>query len=175
MTALPPSNTRRYFLDYVTCGEQHTLVMRTADTVSSDDASMKFATFLTAMSPAIYSLQVVRLRECVTGSNVSIPAEYTGTEEFGSGVGPRVAVPNTWSFTGKDASGRRVRIELFGRNVGLNDDYRLFGVDDTTIEATIAELESDGDYWKTIAGNVPFWNQYANEGVNAYWQRELRL
>lgn len=174
MAPVDPRNTKRYFLDYVTCGEQHTLCCRTDDALDSDDASAAFDTLFNTMTALLYNVVVVRMRVCANGSNISLPATFTGTGEYGSGAGPRSAVPDFWSFTGKDLTGHAVRVDLYGRSSGVNNDFRTPAADDSSVTAALEFLNTATLVFYTIEGNPAFWNPYANIGVNAYWQRQLR-
>ena len=175
MTALPPSNTKRYFLDYQTCGEQHTMVMRVDDATTDAEASEHYGNLLVAMDALLFNLVVVRMRVAANGSNVTLPATFTGDTEFGSTDGGPEHVPFAWSFTGKDSVGRIAKVELFGMKAAIGGNYRTLAVDDTSVEGAIAELATTDPVWLTIAGNAPFWNGYANQQINAYWQRQQRL
>lgn len=175
MAPINPSNTKRYFLDYEVCGEQHTVCCRTDDATDADDASTAFDSVFTFMAPLLYETTVVRMRVCANGTNISLPATYSGVGTWGTGLGPRSAVPDFWSFTAKDLTGRAVRIDLYGRSSGVNADFRTAAVEDSSVTAALEYLNTASLVWYSIAGNPGFWNPYANIGVNAYWQRQLRL
>lgn len=175
MAPLPPSNTKRYFLDYQVAGEQHTMTMRVDDAATDEDASTGFDALLTAMAPLLLNIVVVRMRVANSGTNVTTPATYGGALEFGTGAGSGVNVPDFWSFTGKDSAGRIVKVEIFGRSISPNNNFRVNMVDDSDVEAALSALDTVAPIWLTISGSAPFWNPYANQGVNAYWQRQARL
>jgi len=170
-----PTETTRYFLDYTTCGVQHTMTMRCDASVTDSQASTHFSDLFSAMEPLLLLTQVVRMRRAEEGSNISFPAIYSGTEEFGSTPGTGVNVPDFWSFTGKDSSGRQAKVEMFGRSISANNNYRLAAVDDSSVEAALAELATSDPVWLSAGGSTPFWNQYANQTVSAYWQRQQRV
>jgi len=175
MSALPPSNTKRYYLDYQTCGENHTMVMRVDDATTDAEASEHFGNLLKAMDPLLFELGIVRMRVSNTGSNVTLPAVFTGDTEYGSTDGGPEHVPFAWSFTGKSSDGRLAKVELFGMKAAIGGNYRTMAVDDTSVEGAIAELATTDPVWLSISGSAPFWNAYANQQINAYWQRQQRL
>jgi len=175
MPSIDPTNTAVYFLDYTTCGEQHTMQMRCEPTTTDSDASGTIGAFLTAISSNLYELTVYALRFRQAGSHTSLPAVWSGAATYGSGAGAHAFTANYIDFVGRDTDGVRVRVEVFGAtNVTLGGDYRISGSESTIIGDAIAELTSDANMFWTVAGNVPVWNNYANIGVNAYWRNKIR-
>lgn len=174
MAPLPESNTPRYFLTYNTCSHTHTMTVRADASVTDGTLSETVGAFLEAMEPGLFNSVFVRLEKSAEGSNVRVPATWSGPTEWGGASGAEQDAPLFWSFTGKDVEGRRFRLELFGRNTAANANYRLYAVDDSAIAAAIAELETIEPVFITIAGSGPIFNQYANQSVAQHWIGELR-
>lgn len=175
MAPLPESNTDRAFLTYRVAEANHTLTVRyDSENATTAEVIASINDFLTAMDAKVYNSTFVRFELAADGSNVRVPATWTGLEEWGGGAGPQDDQPYFWSFTGKDLTGRRARVELFGRIPASNQDWRLAAIDDTSIGAALAALESESADFLSIAGNQPFWNQYVNRSVSQHWIKENR-
>jgi hypothetical protein len=173
--ALPADNTSRAFLDYETCGQQHTLQVRVLEGATDSEVSSEVGSVCTAIGPICYVSTVIGLRRANIHSNVTVPAVWSGPASWGSGVGGTVVVPFMWSITGRDVTGHKVRWDWFGRSVNANSDYRLQSVDDSTVEAVLAAIDATEGTFVTINARTPILNKYANETVSGYWQRRLRL
>jgi len=137
-------------------------------------AAAQIDDFLLAMGGAVAHSTFVRYEVSAVGSNVRVAQPWPGALEWGSGVPDDDEAPFFWSFTGKDVTGRRFRLELFGRGRIAGDSWRLNAVDDSNIAAAIAVLETEEAVFLTIAGNGPIFNQYANKSVSQHWVQELR-
>jgi hypothetical protein len=174
MAPLPESNTARYFLKYSVNGHSHTVTVREDGTISEGDFSEAMGAFLDAMSPLLFTSSFVSLEHSVSGSNVRVPATWSGPTEWGGGGGAEQNSPLFWSFTGKDLTGRRFRLELFGRNVPENSNWRVYAIDDTSVAAGLAALHPSEGLFLTIAGFGPILNQYANQSDSQHWIGELR-
>ena len=176
MPALPAHNTERWFLDYTVNGDLHHLLMRTPDGATEAGVSSVYSDFLALLSSAsVYGIDVVGMRFASHGSDVTLPATYTGTIHFGAGT----AVANdfrakTFSFTGRDASGHKIKLFIFGAITQADGDYRLQVGTDSHIDACVAYLNALTSYWYTIAGLKPVWNHYANVGFHDHWIKRAR-
>lgn len=174
MTPLPPESTARSYFTYLVAGQNHTLTARGDGAASDATVSAHFSAFVDAMDAMVYASTFVKLERSELGSNVRVPATYTGTEEWGTGAADPDEAPLFYSFTGKDIFGRRVRVELFGRGRAAGDNWRVFAVDDSSIQAALDELRSVGAFWNTISDVSAIWNSYANKSVSQHWVKELR-
>jgi hypothetical protein len=164
-----------YFLDYTTCTEQHTLQMRCEPTTTDSDASGTIGAFLTAIDSQIYEMTIDGFRFRQAGSHVTLPAVWSGAASYGSGAGARAFTANYLDFVGRDPSGVRVRVAVFGAiNITLGGDYRMSSSESSVVADAIAELTSDANMFWTVGGEVPVWNTYANLGVSAYWRNRIR-
>lgn len=175
MAPLPESNTARAFLTYNVAGQDHTMMVR-YDPAAADPATLatEIDNFLGAMSAQVYASLFVRYEVSAEGSNVRVPATWTGRTEWGGSSADPDEAPFFWSFTGKDTGGRRFRLELFGRGRAQGDAWRLYAADDSNISDAIAVLETEEAVFLTISGSTPFFNQYANKSVSQHWVDELR-
>jgi len=176
VTALPPSNTPRWWLDYTVNGDTHSMMMRTTSIKTEAQVSDVFSGFLDLFTTDnIYTVDVVGLRKAVEGSDVTLPATYSGTPNFGSGS----AVDNdnrakTFSWTGRDDSGHKVRLFLFGAKPSANGDYRIQFSESFILHAVVDYLNALNGFWNTINGAHPIWNPYTNTGWNDHWIRVAR-
>lgn len=174
MAALPPDNTKRFFLTYNVNGRNHTMMVRADGTVGDGSASEEIGAFIEAMEPKLYSTTFVKFEHSAEGSSVRLPSVWSGPTEWGSGASTPNA-PSAWSFTGKDIAGHKFTLQLFGRSSAPTDDWRLSVADDSSIGAAVAALETEEAIFLTINNATPIFNQYANQSMNAYWQRKARV
>lgn len=174
MAALPPSNTPRYFMTYNVNGRNHTMGMRADSTVDDAAASTAMGGLLDALEPLLYSSTFVKFEKSAEGSNVRVPAVWTGPTEWGTGTSTPNA-PSAFSFTGKDIEGHKFAVQVFGRNQAPNDDWRVPAVDDSAISDALEQLNDSTFTWLTINNMSPILNAYANQSMNAYWQRNARV
>lgn len=176
VTALPPSNTERWWLDYTVNGDAHSMLMRTTDGQTAAAVSSVFEDFLALFtSDNIYGITPTGLRVALKGSDVSLPATYTGASSFGSGTAVDTDLrAKTFSLTGRDASGHKVRLFVFGAKSGANGNYRVDRGENFIMDSVEDYLTALSDHWQTIAGLHPIWNLYANTGWNDHWIRRAR-
>lgn len=180
MAPLNPNNTPRYLIDYTSYAEPHVLQVRFATTELEADIDVALLGIADAMKPLMAtSDSILGSRKIAAGSNISIPFPVVGLDGAGTGVtGALVPEMKTsfFSVTGKDATGRDVRVTLFSVFAEDFPSYRQpIGV--------VAPIYSN--WWDacqgtpsaptvTINDEIPFWNPYINRGNNSYFQRKTR-
>jgi hypothetical protein len=175
MAPLSPDHTPRYFLDYTTCGFEHTLMCRTDSGVDPADVSAVIAAFLAAIGGSFRQLDIVDFRFADAGTNITVPVTWGGAASYGSGSGSPYESAHYMDFIGRGSTGRRVRVAVFGMiNSSAGGDYRLIPSESGVVAAAIAELTSDAQMFLDIDFTVPVWKNYANVGVNAYWRNKIR-
>ena len=175
MAPLPPDNTARAFVTYQVDGRTHTLCARLDGAMSDGDASENISDFLSAMSPLVGATVFVKFERSDLGSNVRVPAVWGGITTWGSGgSGDDETAPLFWSFTGKSADGRAARVELFGRNIPPDENWRLPRSADTSVDAALAALETTDAIFNSISDVGVIWNQYANESISQHWVGQAR-
>jgi len=173
MAPLPPNSTARYRVSYTVGGEAHDFQVR-HNTVSPSAFGTWANDFLTALAPTLNAVTISGVELALSGSNIFNPVSVTIVNNtYGSGAGGGSAIPNFINFIGRTSGGRRVRLALFG-NKNDATDYRFLSGENAAIDAAIVELQSDPDIAIGIDGLTPVWYNYANAGVNAYWQRAIR-
>lgn len=171
---LPANNTRRYFLDYTAGNVQHTLSVRTGIDTPETVASTDIGGFLTQLSPILRLITITGFRRAEAGSNVTNAVPWSGAATYGSGSQPIEEVPKYISFIGRDVVGDRVRVFVFGVNVGPSADWRLSATENTAVANAITHLQSRVSTFLSVRFMVPVWKPYANVGYHAYWQRQRR-
>lgn len=175
MAPLPANNTKRYFLDYSVGGVEHTLLMRVATGTDDSLASGAFEDLLTELSAQLYSLTVLGMRVSAEGSDISLPATYSGATSFGSGAADKVGTAGYVTFLGRTADGRRTRISIFGnKTVQVGGDFRASGTEVGDFVDAIAWLQGNPSYFRSISGLGTTWYPYADTGYNSYWRNKLR-
>jgi hypothetical protein len=176
VVALPPSSTKRWWLDYTVNGDSHSILMRADAGQSAAQVSGVFSTLLTGFGDAnLYQYDVTGLRYAEVGSDVSLPAPYTGDAQFGTGTAVSTDQrAKTLSFTGRDVAGHKVKFFMYGIKMQAQGDYRISIGEDVAIGAAITYLTNLTEHFWTIAGLQPIWNGYANVGWNDHWIKRAR-
>lgn len=175
MAPLPPESTARVYLDYTTCGYQHTLICRFKSGATIQDAVDQLSAFVTGAGTQVYASALVGLRASNDGSNITYPLANTFPTTWGSGSASGNESANYYDFVGRSADGRRVRVALFGAvNVSVNDLFRITGVGSAPWSDMLAALTDNPDVFCTISEQTPVWHNYVNTGINAYWRNTIR-
>jgi hypothetical protein len=175
MAPLPPTTTKRWFLDYSVGGVDHTLMMRSSANVTAAEAVTAISGFLAQLAPVLYEITVTGFRVAELNSNVTNPVVWTGNATYGSGAAPENSIPNFISFIGRSAGGRRARVFVFGFKLNYPSNYRFEAGENADVDDARAQLDAYANRWLTIDTLDAVWNAYANTGVNAYWQRQIRV
>lgn len=175
MAALPSNNTKRFFLDYDTCGFGHTLLCRTTPTVTAADAGATINAFLLAIEAEFRLITVTGFRSAAEGSNLTFPETWPGDASFGAGAGSAFESAHYMDYVGRGQTGHRCRVAVFGMiNASAGDDYRLTVAENVLVSNAIDELTSDANIFNDVDGQSVVWNPYANVGTNAYWRNKIR-
>jgi len=175
MAPLPHNNTALLYVDYTTSGKQHVLPCRFSTASSIANAMSAVDGFLTAFGAALKLWTIDGARAQDVGTNVSYPVTWTGAATYGSGAGTTDETAVYFDFTGRSIDGRRVKVTTFGAaSVASNGNYRVAAGESAAIDAVLAVLIGFNDEFVTISGLPAVWNNYANQGVNAYWTKQIR-
>lgn len=177
MAPLPSNSTACLFLDYSTCGVDHTVQIRYVAPSLIAGAMAFLHSLLQAVEPGLTLLTVLGARQRASGSIFSFPVTWTGDPTYGTVLGPRYKGAAYLDFVGRGITGRRVRIAIFGVNDffdATNEDYRFTTADSAVVADAVAVLEAGAAVPTDISGSEATWNQYANTGVNAYWRNRIR-
>jgi len=177
MAPLDPTNTARVYLDYSTCGENHTAMLRYSALGSISDCFDIWQTMLGAMNTFLHEIVIIGARASAVGSNITNPVTWTGDDTYGGDPGPHYATAQYVDFIGRTVTGRRVRSAFFGASAyfdGTTDDFRYQAADFPFVVTCVTALESDPGNAVGIDGLVPVWHLYGNGGVNAYWRNKIR-
>jgi len=177
MAPLPSNNTGVLFVDYSTCGENHTAQLRFNSPGTYLDCMIILDAMWTAMVAFLYQVDIIGARVRLGNTNVSNPVTWTGDAQYGGDPGPHYATAQYVDFVGRSSGGRRVRVEFFGAQAyfdGGGDDYRFQAADFPFVVTCLNALTSDPGNAIAIDGLEPSWHQYGNGGVNAYWRNRVR-
>ena len=175
MAPINPNNTQRFFVDYTTCGEAHTLLCRAGSTVTAADAGATIAAFLATLDSQLRLVTITGFRSAAPGTNITVPETWPGDATYGDGAGSHFETAQYLDFVGRGSTGHRVRVAVFGAiNSHVGDDYRMTSAESTVVADALAALTSDGDIFLDVDYQVPVWHTYANLGVNAYWRNKVR-
>jgi hypothetical protein len=176
-----PEWTGRLRVKYKTNTKIHTSGFRyEGEGAPSMDFVSGVQAFLTTLTPLLSSDTThVATEYAEAGSNIFfpfVPLSVAGTVG-GTGVGD---TPRFISFAGKSLAGKKVRVVMYGYSlevVGktLIADYRIYDSENTHINNALTALSGISDMVAPDGTGSIYWHQYANFGVNAYWQRRLRV
>jgi len=172
MAPLPPESTPRYRVVYSGNGHQHTQEWRSH--LSPSALNTLLEQLWTEMSPLLYSTTIDDVQFAADGSNIfnSVTMDIVGNV-YGSGSGSVSTVPYFISYIGRSSDGRRLRVYFYNVNE-LGVDYRFGAGENANVDDTIADLIAAGSDLVTIGDLTPVWKSYANGGISAYWQRNVR-
>lgn len=190
LTPLPPSNTGRLFLDYVTgnaaTSQEHTVQFRfgSLPVANPDVAMFSFYNLLTEMGANTFAngWRVTGARVAAQGSDVTLP--YTLSTELSTfiGLGGALATrlePQQWTWQGRSlASGRRGSFGLFGLTTDTPANFRLYaGVTGAPawVDASVDILGGTTAPVQCIDGSVLEFYRYVNANYNNHWERRARI
>lgn len=175
MAPLPPNSTARLFVDYETCGVNHTSMIRFSSPNTYDDAQVEWNDVVEASDAALYLLTILGARVAVAGSNITFPVTWIQQATYGADVGPRYAGANMLNYIGRSFGGKRAAFEMFGcKVIEVTNLYRIQAADNADIAAGLVELRAGEGTALAIDGTQPIWQDYANVGPSAYWRNKLR-
>lgn len=174
MAPLDPTNTPRYFIDYIS-GEEHTMMFRCAAPMSP----AAFGTFIddifSDLNALMNQISIIGVRFAAAGSNVTNPVT-TGLGSTTYGVGG-VAVGADRSkflgFQGRSSDGRRVSAQLYSL-ADIESSYRYTPVEAAQVDTVIGKMNAEPNFGLTISGQKAVWKSYFNTTDSAYWQKRLR-
>lgn len=176
ITALPPSNTPRWFMDYAVSGVNHTLMMRANDLKTASLVSSVLDGLFQLMDVGnLYTIDTISLRHAAEGSDVTVPETWSGASSYGGGTAfdtdNRV---RAYSFTGRSLDGHKCKFFIYGALIGAEGDYRIDTGSNAGISDAIDYLNALNGFFISISGEPVVWNPYANVGWNDHWLKVLR-
>lgn len=177
VTALAPSNTERWFYDYTVGGNQHTLIMRTADALDAASAGEQIDAFLTAIEGGLATITTVGLRVARGGSNITNNEGTVGLQAtYGTGAQAGIDAPLQVTFTGRSNDGHKARVGVFGWAGQSDTSWRMTVIENADISAGVTFLQAitGSGFFVSISGEPVVWHPYANIGYNDHWVKEAR-
>jgi hypothetical protein len=175
MAPLPPHSTARLYIDYETCGFNHTQLVRAGTGVTPAEAVTEAAVIWGECSPLLHLVTITGARWSDALSDVSNPVAWTGDASYGGGAGVAYETAKYYDFVGRSVAGRRVRLSFFGAvALEIGDNYRASVAENADVANVLAALGLAEGVFVAIDGFQPLWHQYADMGVNAYWRNKIR-
>jgi hypothetical protein len=177
VTALNPNNTERWFYDYTVLGDQHSLMMRTADSLEAAVAAEQIDGFLTAIEGGLIEITTIGLRVARVGSNITNSEGTVGlSANYGSGAGSQINAPLQVTFVGRSSDGHKARVGIFGWDGQTDESWRMTIVENGDVNAGVVFLQSitTGGFYVSISGEPVVWHPYANIGYNDHWVKKAR-
>jgi len=174
MAPLDPHNTAYYTVYYTVQGNQHSFRIRVEPTFSPADIGPEIEQLFGNLDDNLYATTIDFVTFNANGSDVSVPVTTSADGlTFGSGAGTTLTEPQYIDFVGRSSGGRRVKFTIYGIN-DLGGDFRIGATEFASVTAVLAQLAAAEGAWLAIDGLQPIWKQYANTGLNSYWQRQQR-
>lgn len=177
MAPLPDNNTARFWLDYTTPLNQHSLMVRYSPSGATlAEVMAAVDSFLSAIEGMLNVINIAGARASAAGSEFSFPVLWTGAATYGSGALNAALEPRETRWLGRDNGGRRVSWSMYGCNYDTPSNYRLDAAEFTDVGAGISAIEAAivGDSFLTINYGDPIIYPYASVNFNSYWERQAR-
>jgi hypothetical protein len=150
------------------------MMVRVSSDTSDGDISEAVGAFIDAIGGALFASVFVKFERSDEGSNVRVPATWSGPTTWGTGAGDPDDAPYFLSFTGKDVAGHKARVDIFGRGVVEGLGWRVNAADDAGVADALEALATPDAVFNSIGGAGVIWNQYANRSVAQHWVKMLR-
>jgi hypothetical protein len=174
MAPLDPHNTAYYTVFYTVQGNQHSFRIRVAPTVAPSDIGPEIEQLFGNLDDNLYATTIDYVTFTPKDSTVSTPVTTSADgQTYGSGAGTTLTEPQYIDFVGRSSGGRRVRFTIFGLT-DLGGDFRIGATEFASVTAVLAQLGDAEGTFLAVDGLQPIWKQYANTGLNSYWQRQQR-
>lgn len=176
MTTHLANNTDRWFVDYTVAGHQHTAIFRTATGTTNADVSAIIHDLLVGLGDNVAASGLDAFRFQAHGTAFSIPADPSGLPStWGTGAGGEQVAASYLSFVGRDGTGTRGRITIFGfSHLTSAGNFRVTPGEISQAGTTVAILNAGSPPLVTVALASPRWYNYWDVGQNAYWRNHLR-
>lgn len=177
MAPLPANTTPRFWLDYNDGIYDHSFLVRyNAVDNSLAEVMGSVDSLLTAIADSMYEVTITGARWSAAGSNISTPTTWTGSASYGGGAMPAVFAPRQMCFLGRDGSGVRYRLFLFGMEFDTPNNYRIARVAANVVDdaLTVIEGAQTSGIYLTIEGGAPVMYQYADINFNNYYEAKVR-
>jgi hypothetical protein len=177
VTALNPWNTERWFYDYTVLGDQHSLMMRTPDTLDAASAGEQIDAFLSAIEGGLIEITTVGLRVARAGSNITNNEGTVGlAATYGTGAGSQINAPLQVTFVGRSNDGHKARVGIFGWDGQTDDSWRMTVIENADVAAGVTFLQAitGSGFFTSISGEPVVWHPYANIGYNDHWVKAAR-
>lgn len=176
LPALPPSNTRRLWVQYNDNVYDHSFQLRGRTDATAADLMVVAADFLNALDSALYQIFVLGAEFADVGTNVRNPVTWTGASEYGTAPMPTINAPRELAWEGRSSDGRLTSVSIYGSNVATPADYRFQADESATLTAARAVLvaAADAGIIGTISNARPIWKTYVNFNFNSYYEVKRR-
>lgn len=177
MAPLPENSTARLWVDYNDGVNDHSLQVRFDAPDTTLGIAMTHAdNFLTAIAGDLYEITVNGARFAAAGSNISLPATWTGGAVYGSDPMPVLLAPRETRWVGRTQNGRRVSFSIYGGKYVSPDTFRIIssGSNLPNLGVIAINAASDDGAFVAIDGFRPTMKNYVDVNFNSYWEAEAR-
>lgn len=177
LTPLPASNTKRYFIRWVAGPYTHHTQIRVQDSIDNATALAAFQNDLNILLPALGDNVIIDgLEVAENGSDIRNPV--TGWSTLTGSAGGNISgqdFARSFSMRGRSASGRKVKILLWGFAHAHQDDFELALANQTAAESDFqAQVQARSNCYLAIDGSSPDWRTNYLEDYNDHWVGEAR-
>lgn len=177
MAPLPQNNTARFWVDYNDDVNEHTAMVRFDATVLDVPSALDtYHEFLTDISDFLYEITIIGARWAEQGSDISIPVTWPGDSTYGTDFMPPLLGPRQTRWEGRDSSGRKGSLSLYGCKYTTPDSYRIISIGANLPNLGVLAINAGSALgsFQSIGGNRMNMKNYVNVNFNSYWEAEAR-
>jgi hypothetical protein len=165
------------WVNYHTATAPHSSQLRfDAGSSNPHDCLVVLAAVLDAMDPDLYLITIDSAEFANDGSNVRNLVTWPGAGTYGSGAATGADQPKQVMFVGRDPTGHRWRLSVWGYKQGTPNIYRLPSATVATVASAIVALRAGitSDDVVSINNGKPLLKDYASFNFNNHWEANAR-
>jgi hypothetical protein len=177
MAPLPQNNTARLWVDYNDGENDHSLQVRFLAPDTTLAIAMTYAgEFFEAIEDFLYEITINGARFAAAGSDISLPATWSGASTYGTDPMPTLLAPRETRWVGRTQNGRRVSFSVYGCKYTSPDTFRIVsdGANLPNLGVVLINDASDDGAFVAIDGFRPTMKNYVDVNFNSYWEAEAR-
>jgi hypothetical protein len=171
ITPLPPSNTKRYFIEQNVAGEVHYIQVRCGPGVTDAGALARFQTDFALLTSQMHDdVSFTNLYVADLGSDIRNPvAGWTPIDGASGSNMPVELHPKTLCLRGRSSTGRKVRMFLWGMDPALTEEWKYVPPVPSGLNSFRIAVTGNGNFYITIDGTPATYRADMTIGINDHW------
>jgi hypothetical protein len=164
-------------VDYNDGENDHSLQVRFLAPDTTLAIAMTYAgEFFEAIEDFLYEITINGARFAAAGSDISLPATWSGASTYGTDPMPTLLAPRETRWVGRTQNGRRVSFSVYGCKYTSPDTFRIVsdGANLPNLGVVLINDASDDGAFVAIDGFRPTMKNYVDVNFNSYWEAEAR-